>query len=263
MHREGVQVTRKNRGLFFPILPLLHPSMPTLQLPDSILMSLAVIAAWLSHTHSSRTPRRSASSFNTHAHTHTNTFTQMLVRTHTHTFWWAQLILRKHSSVRHCYCPPLRSLNRAPPNTYRRESKRGRGVDTPCPEETPLIQTCPVFWSQQLRNAEKKKKKKKRIPEEQQEMPRVYFSYSTSCTRDITARALYLPDNNAMDTTRLLSNWSRAVTFTWDAEASRVGRMDFGKSNSWLLFWNKQMIWNQKNVIYFKYMSNISDILAV
>lgn len=99
----------KNRGLS---LPPLHLCTASLLRPDSVLMSLAVIPAWLSHTHSHRVPWRSASSFNTH------------------TFWWAQLILKKHSSVRHCCCPPLRSFSGAPQKIYIEEREWVRQIDT-------------------------------------------------------------------------------------------------------------------------------------
>lgn len=83
------------------------------------LRSLAVIAAWLSHTHSSRTPWRSASSFSTHIST----------RTHkqTHTFGFFLMSTTNIEKAFICKTlllpPPLRSLNGAPQNTYRRERK--------------------------------------------------------------------------------------------------------------------------------------------
>lgn len=121
----------QNRGLFAASSSSLHAFAPAPWLH----FSGAWQPDWVTHTPPNH-PRRSASTLNTHKHTRTK-------QTHT-SFWWAQLILKKHSSVRHCCCPPLRSLNGAPQNTYRRRLK-GESEDRyppPCRASTDPDLSC-------------------------------------------------------------------------------------------------------------------------
>ena len=146
-----------------------------------LLMSLAVITDWLTRSPASRTPRRSASFINTQT-----------------------LILKSTTRIEQAFICKARLLAHLPKDhsmstlkyikvhiaerEREREGERGREEwrwIPHCPAEPPLIQTCLVFRSQQLRNKDEKSS--------QRSSERPAACTSDSCTQDIAASTPRLP----------------------------------------------------------------------
>lgn len=173
-----------------------------LLLPDSVLRRLAVIVVWLSHTLSCRNPPGELPPC-------------LNARTQTHTFWWAQLILKKHSSVRCWGCPPLGSLIETPQNIYRTEWRNKSEGWYPTYTQThtsfysfKLVLSFEADCSEMQRKV--KKKKQNLIPVEQREK-RALCIYLSSMPKILQQELHISHDISSTDTARLLSNWSTAV----------------------------------------------------